>query len=187
MDDEELNAYGVLLELRHKKTTDVNPTAPKHLLFNTFLFKQLWYLQKYSYHMVRRWTKNNDIFSMDTIFIPVNHANSHWVLVAVRVGAEAGTISFFDSLGSRLKQVPLTTRQWLMNEAKDKGKPQHEWTIEHPYCRQQENADECGVFTLVHMDLLARGMDHMAMTKSTAYYRCRIAAELLAGCLRGQG
>ena len=37
------------------------------------------------------------------------------------------------------------------------------------------------------MDLLARGMPLSFITRSTTYYRCRIAAELLAGCIDGEG
>ena len=187
LDDEDMNAYVVLLQRRHNKSLERNPTAPKNYFFNTFLYKQLWHLGEYTYHMVRRWTKKVDIFSMDTIFIPVIHANSHWVLVVVRVGDDEGTIALFDSLGGQLGRIAFTIRQWLVDEANDKGKPLRSWMIEYPNCRHQENSDDCGVFTLAHMDLMARGRSHKTMTKSTAYYRCRIAAELLAGCVGGDG
>jgi len=187
LDDEAMNAYGALLKRRNEKTLSIIPATPKHYFFNTFFYKQLWYLQEYSFYMVKRWTKKVDIFSMDKIFIPVHLADSHWVLLVVRVGADAGTISLYDSLGSRQERVTLTIRQWLTDEANDKGKPQRAWEIEYPECRQQENSDDCGVFTLMNMDLIARGLDHLTMAKSTAYYRCRIAAEILAGCVAGQG
>jgi len=37
------------------------------------------------------------------------------------------------------------------------------------------------------MDYVARGLDPTKISRSTAYYHCRIAAELLAGAVRGEG
>jgi len=187
LDDEGINAYSLLLEWRHKKTLLLIPTAPKLYFFSTFLYKQLWFMHEYSYDIVRRWTKNVDIFSMDKIFIPINWGDSHWILVVVRVGAKTGTVSMYDSLGGQMSLVTSSITQWLIDEANDKGKPQREWTHHYPKCRQQENSDDCGVFTLSTMDLLARGLPLSFNTRSTAYYRCRIAAELLSGCVGGTG
>ena len=187
VDDEGINAYTLLLEWRHKTTLQLIPTAPKLYFFNTFLYKQLWFMHDYSYDIVQRWTKKVDIFSMDKVFIPVNGADSHWVLVVVRVGDETGTISLYDSLGSQISRITSSIKQWLIDEANDKGKPQREWTIRYPKCRSQENSDDYGVFMLKTMDLLARGMPLSFITRSTTYYRCRIASELLAGCIDGEG
>jgi len=187
LDDEGINAYALLLQWRHKKTLQLIPTAPKIYFFSTFLYKQLWFMHDYSYDIVRRWTKNVDIFAMDKIFIPINWSDSHWILVVVRVGATAGTVSMYDSLGGQMSVVTSSITRWLLDEATDKGKPQREWTVHYPKCRQQENSDDCGVFTLKTMDLLARGLPLSFNTRSTAYYRCRIAAELLSGCVGGTG
>lgn len=43
------------------------------------------------------------------------------------------------------------------------------------------------MLTLKNIDFIARGLDLKSMRRSTAYYRCRIAAELLAGCVGGVG
>jgi len=103
------------------------------------------------------------------------------------VGAEAGTISLSDSLGAQPGRTILSIRQWLNDEADDKKNPQREWVIQYPACRQQESTDDCGVFTLMNMDFIARPLDHSTMTKSTAYYRYSIAADILVGHVGGQG
>jgi len=51
----------------------------------------------------------------------------------------------------------------------------------------QENCDDFGVFTIKNMDYVSRGLDVNTMTRSTAYYRRRIAAELLSETIGGTG
>jgi len=59
--------------------------------------------------------------------------------------------------------------------------------VEHTKCRLQENCDDFGVFTIKNMDYVSRGLDVNTMTRSTAYYRRRIAAELLSETIGGTG
>jgi len=186
LDDEVVNGYATLLEWRNKKALNKRPAAPRHHFFNSFFYKRLRFMSEYSYNMVRRWTKVDDIFSVRNVFIPV-HLDAHWMLVVVDVGKEAGVISLYDSLGSPDKVVAETVRRWLIDEAADKGKPQRDWTIVYSECRHQENTDDCGVFMLKNMDYIARGLEPTTMKRSTAYYRCRIAAELLAEVVGGEG
>lgn len=123
---------------------------------------------RYSYDMVRRWTKSIDIFSLSTVFIPVIRA-AHWVLVVVSISVERGTISLFDSLDLPDASTGRGIRRWLVDEATDKGKPQRAWKIDNAACRHQENTDDCDVFTLKNMDYIARGLDVLDMKRSTAY------------------
>jgi len=186
LDDEVVNGYTLLLMSRNQNTRKTNPAAPKHFFFNSFFYKRLRFLGEYSYDIVRRWTKVDDIFSMSTVSIPI-HMAAHWILVVVDIGDDAGVVSIYDSMGSPDLMVAEDIRQWLVDEAADKGKPQRHWTIAIPKCRQQENSDDCGVLMLKNMDYVARGLDPTTISRSTAYYRCRIASELLAGAVGGEG
>jgi len=185
LDDEPINGMVKLLEKRNEATVAANPEAPKFHLFNTFFFHRLWYMGENSYDMVRRWTKKVDVFACAKIFIPINIMNSHWILVMVETGPSV--IHVYDSLGERYPMVDSSIKRWLHDEAEDKGKGQREWSSDYPRCPQQENSDDCGVFTVKMMDYLALGLDLAEMTKSTAYYRRRIAAELLSVRVGGSG
>jgi len=110
LDDECMNGYIWLLQARHRTALGVNPAAAKLYFFNTFFFKRLMFLDEYSYDVVRRWTKNVDIFAMDTIFIPIN-LRLHWFLVVVYVGTDDGTVSVYDSLGSPDGSIPTSIRE----------------------------------------------------------------------------
>jgi len=180
-----VNAMGTLMQWRNDRTVVDYPSAPTHYFFSTFFNTKLWHQDQYSYHAVRRWTKNFDSLAMDKLFIPVNECNTHWILVVIDKGA--GKILLYDSLGGRNRRVAESLRLWLADEAHYYKTPPRDWAIEHAWCRAQENSDDCGVFTIENMNYIAQGMDLKTMTRSTAYYRRRIAAELLAKRVGGKG
>eukprot|EP00168_Porphyra_purpurea_P012900 TRINITY_DN3461_c0_g1_i2.p2 TRINITY_DN3461_c0_g1~~TRINITY_DN3461_c0_g1_i2.p2 ORF type:complete len:350 (-),score=58.78 TRINITY_DN3461_c0_g1_i2:360-1409(-) len=186
LDDEVINDYAMLLKKRNEETIRTNRSAPGRHFLSTFFYKRLRFLNEYSYNMVRRWAKPDDVFSKNIFFISVS-LPAHWVLVVVHTADDAGTISFYNSMGSRVQVVTQSVRQWLIDEAAAKGKKPRNWTITYPECRRQENTDGCGVIVLKNIDYIAGGLDLSRMTKSTAYYHCRMAAELLAGCVGGEG
>jgi len=93
----------------------------------------------------------------------------------------------YESLGARNQRVAESVRLWLVDEAEHCKTPQREWTVEHVWCLAQENADDCGVFTVINMNYIAQGLDLRTMRRSTAYYLRRIAAELLAKSMGGKG
>lgn len=105
---------------------------------------------------------------------------AHWSLVAISIGTEIRIISLYDFLGPPDASIGSLIKRWLVDEATGKGMPRRKWNFDSPECSHEENADDCAVFTLKNMDYIARGLDVLGMKRSTAYYRCRIAAELLA-------
>jgi len=185
LNDECINAMGTLMQWRNDRTVVDDPSAPTHYFFSTFFYTKLWHQDQYSYHAVRRWTKNFDALAMDKLFIPVNECNTHWILVVIDKGA--GKILLYDSLGGRNRRVAESLRLWLADEAHYYKTPPREWAVEHAWCRAQENSDDCGVFTIENMNYISQGMDLKTMRRSTAYYRRRIAVELLAIRVGGKG
>ena len=56
-------------------------------------------------------------------------------------------------------------------------------TIRYPACHQQVNADDCGVFAMVHMRCLVEGADVLSTSSDTALLRRQFASELLKSAL----
>jgi len=106
--------------------------------------------------------------------------------VVVRVGVETGTVSWYDSLGSQTSRITSAIKQWLIDKSKVKGNSYRERAFHYAKCRSREKSDDCMEFILRTMNLQARGMPRYFNTRSTAYYCCRIAAELLAGFIDGE-
>jgi len=185
LDDEAINGQVTLMQARNDHTVAANPSAPKHYYFNSFFYTKLRHAGEYSYHVVQRWSRSVDVLAMDKIFMPVNITQTHWILVVVEKGP--GTVRVYDSFAAEYPVVTESIERWLVDEANFYGSETQRWTVEHPKCRLQENCDDCGVFTIKNMDYISRGLDVNTMTRSTAYYRRRIAAELLATSIGGTG
>lgn len=185
LNDEVINAMTTLMQWRNQRTVAADPSAPRHHFFSTFFFKILMHNRRYSYEKVKRWTRKFDAFACDKLFFPINVRNSHWILVVVE--KQAATLSLYDSMGGYHTGVCENLQKWLADEAKVKCRPAQDWTFVVPWCRAQQNADDCGVLTLQNMNFIAMGLELQTMTMSTRYYRRRMAAELLAKCVAGKG
>ena len=71
-----------------KNLCDSNPEKASRLhIFSSLFYSKLTELSEYeSYQLVKRWTKNVDIFEKDFLIIPINESN-HWSLtIIVRPG-----------------------------------------------------------------------------------------------------
>ncbi|GAB0495956.1 hypothetical protein MMPV_007266 [Pyropia vietnamensis] len=185
LNDEVVNAMCTLMQWRNERTVAVEPLAPRHHFFNSYFFAVLSPRGGYAYERVQRWTQNVNVLGCDKLFFPVNLRNSHWALVAVDM--RAGLVSLYDSLGVRNRDVCAVIVRWLADEAQRTHSPAWEWTVVAPWCRKQENADDCGVFMLQNMNYLAMGIDLGNITRCKTYYRRRMAAKLLARCIGGTG
>ena len=66
------------------------------------------------------------MLAADLILIPINHCNLHWCLATI--ATSAGTLSYFDSMGSKGSsgnagpRVLATLEEWLVADVKDKQK-----------------------------------------------------------------
>jgi len=99
----------------------------------------------------------------------------------------AGTITVYDSLGGEHPVIGASIKRWALDEADYYNTPARVWSVRHAWCRSQKNSDDCGVFTVQNMNYIAMGSKLRTMTRSTAYYRRRMAAELLARSIGGNG
>ena len=62
--------------------------------FSTFFMIKLYENENYTFKNVANWTKKVDIFRQKKVFIPINVANFHWVLVVIDITIT--TIIFYD-------------------------------------------------------------------------------------------
>lgn len=151
--------------------------------FNSYFYSLMNQHGRYQYAAVRRWTSNRNVLDCETVFIPVNVGNNHWVLCVVEWSK--GVVGVYDSLGSSLA-VGNNVAKWVADEASTKGLPAQTIVVEERTCIQQPNGDDCGVFVCMCMELLARDMSVLDLSPLRGkYYRRRIAAQILSKQLLG--
>jgi len=124
---------------------------------------------KLRYQMVRKWTKNVDIFKKDWIFIPI-HANVHWSLMVICFPGNVGKQSqqkpclmYFDSLLTvgASKNISKLVRNYLTEESAAKRKKKIAFTEENiptfeMKVPQQGNSSDCGLYLLQFAECFAR-------------------------------
>ncbi|KAJ6509322.1 cysteine proteinase, partial [Mycena vitilis] len=212
LNDEVINFYGALL-LGRSDACKENPTPngkagkqKKPLdvhYFSSFFWTKL---EKEGYEKGRlaKWTKKIDIFSKDTILIPVNHNNVHWTAAAINFRQKR--IESFDSMHDDRGRVFKLLRQYVDMEHRNKKKTPFDFTGWEDYTsdaniqrfsfsiqthiRQQdtplqENGFDCGVFTCQFLESLSRGEQSFNFgQKDILYLRRRMIWEIGHATLR---
>jgi len=180
MHDEAMNAYISLLVRREATWAAVDQRPLRFHFFNTFFFTTLTSGrdEAYNYESVARWSRDIDFKKYETVLIPINVANIHWLLAVVH--PQRRVVDTYDSLGSASDWMLQCIVQWGQDDARTYGHPRGRWRKHKVRCRKQDNGKDCGVFVLKRMDYISRGIAPERMTGSMNYYRRRIAAELLA-------
>ena len=180
MHDEAMNAYISLLERREATWAAVDQRPLRFHFFNTFFFTTLTSGrdEAYNYEAVARWSRDIDFKEYETVLIPINVANIHWLLAVVH--PQRRVVDTYDSLGSASDWMLQCIVQWGQDDARTYGHPRGRWRKHKVRCRKQDNCKDCGVFVLKRVDYISRGIAPERMTGSMNYYRRRIAAELLA-------
>lgn len=179
LNDEVVNAFVQLL--RERSGCRVDAAAGPVFFFNSFFYSKLFEGDVYCYAAVSRWTRRVNVFRKEKIFIPVNVHRAHWMTVMIE--PRRGLMSLYDSMGNTVPAVKQVLFRWLQDEASSRGEAARQWSAVQQQCRQQDNSNDCGVYMLKSMDFLSQGRALTELRLSTAYYRRRIAAELLTGAL----
>ncbi|KAF8213282.1 hypothetical protein K438DRAFT_1085347 [Mycena galopus ATCC 62051] len=174
LNDEVINFYGALI-LGRSEASKENPATngkskqKKPLdvhFFSTFFWTKL---EKEGYEKGRlaKWTKKIDIFSKDTILIPVNHGNVHWTAAAINFRQKR--IESFDSMHDDRGRVFKLLRQYVDLEHRNKKKTPFDFTGWEDYTSAdtptQENGFDCGVFTCQFLESLSRGEESFNFRK----------------------
>lgn len=126
-----------------------------------------------------------DIFSLYTIFFPINQDNVHWTLAVVNMKEKC--IRYYDSLGGDGNKYLVRLLLYLVDEhqaKKDKKMDLNGWTLED--CAndtpQQHNTFDCGVYTCLFADFLSMNRSLEGISPNdVSLYRPHIALSILNG------
>lgn len=165
--------------------------VPQITYINSFFYAKLVSIKdrragsySYDYSRIRRWTRKDNVFAYDIMLIPINVQNVHWSLGVINFKEK--TVSHLDSMGgSDMLSVCDNLLRWVRDEAQDKGVKDFDpeaWRTAEVKVPQQNNSDDCGVFTCKFGDWVSRGWKQFTFTSEhMEYFRSRIAHELLMG------
>ncbi|GAA5894853.1 SUMO protease ULP1 [Sporobolomyces salmoneus] len=184
LDDSIIAFYGVLINNRFldaEKRGDLGKGEErlrKVWCFNSFFWNMY---EENGYKRVKKWTKKFDVFEKDIIIFPINIRNSHWTCAAVNVKKKR--FEYYDSLGNHMQKAHMLLRKWLQEEHEcKKGGPidlsdwEDYWDPDVP---QQNNSNDCGVFTCTFMEILSREYEGFDFDqKQMPYLRQKIAYEI---------
>ena len=104
-----------------------------------------------------------DIKNVDRIFIPVNYKNMHWFLIVLNV--ENKVLEYYDSLWSVYKnnatmKALFRSLQKVFDVLYEMSTLDHELKKQewkptfNAETNQQQNADDCGIFTILNAELI---------------------------------
>ncbi|ELQ73960.1 Protease, Ulp1 family [Trachipleistophora hominis] len=146
----------------------------KVYVFSTYFYTSL---KTKGIKWVQKYTKDENIFLNDYIFIPV-HRNNHWVFVNVDVNNDE--IEYYDSLFSEYRIVSDIIDYLESERAAKNLKPVKYTMVERNYPKQH-NGYDCGLFICMYARNRIFGT-HMSFKNKNMYeYRLRLAHELLEG------
>ncbi|XP_037921415.1 ubiquitin-like-specific protease 1 [Hermetia illucens] len=179
LNDNIINFY---VNLITERSSQENPEdTPKVYASNTFFMTRL--LQM-GYKPVRRWTRKIDIFSYDIILIPMHVNQVHWSLAVIDFKNKS--IKYYDSMGEPIPEILNALEKYLNDESIEKrNKP-----LDTPFIKQtisdapqQDNSNDCGVFTCLFAENIAKNKDITLSQTNIPYLRKKILLEILEGKL----
>ncbi|KAH8401080.1 hypothetical protein KR009_002875 [Drosophila setifemur] len=181
LNDEVINFYMNLIAERSQQRMTL---LPKVYAMSTFFLPRL--LDK-GYDGMSRWTRNVDLFSKDIILVPVHVNKVHWGMAIVHMRDRS--IRYYDSLGHCNDLVLVALVEYMQKESLDKRRRcfHHSgFLIENvPVSRipQQTNGSDCGVFSCMYAEYIARDKPITFSQKNMNYFRQKMVLEICAGQL----
>ena len=126
----------------------------------------------YDHKKVQNWSDGVEggLFNLDQLFVSINIANSHWIFIRADFGRK--TIELYDSFGTANLHYRryLWAMRWYLYDEKFKDvafdqRPNFEqwkttWAIRDMSSSspRRTNGDDCGVFTILSIYFLSRGV-----------------------------
>jgi len=211
LDSAPLNFYFERMRIRERRGHHGKDHRPS-FSFHTMFFDKLTNSDctdenkrhTFSYENVMRWSRKcpaKTIFQLRNLLIPINMSGIHWVLAVVNFPAR--TIVIWDSLDFPFLWHQQMIREYLLREymrtiRRDMSQQEQmewkaTWNLEkHPPSppMKQPNIDDCGVMTIMHADLVLRGVsttslvDKVRVNHSHIISRCRERLAIM--CLDGK-
>ena len=119
------------------------------------------------------------------IFFPVNRGNTHWTMAAIYI--EKREIIYYDSMGSAGRDITESLLRYLDDESKDKrGYPledKNSWSLKKGKSPIQTNGYDCGVFATMNIDFLSDDLPLQYNQGDIAFFRNKIAANIVRGTM----
>ncbi|ELA47464.1 hypothetical protein VCUG_00996 [Vavraia culicis subsp. floridensis] len=146
---------------------------------NVYVFSTYFYtsLKARGIKWVQKYTKDENIFLNDYIFIPV-HQNNHWVFISIDVNSRE--VEYYDSLYADNRTV-LDIIEYLECERAAKNLKTVKYVMVARKYPRQCNGYDCGLFVCLYARNRIFGT-HMSFGSKDLYeYRLRLAHELLEG------
>ncbi|KAJ3444038.1 deneddylase 1 isoform c-related [Anaeramoeba flamelloides] len=178
LEDVVINFYLNLINERSQRIK----SYPKIYCFNSFFYESY---SKNGYQRVRRYTRKVDLFEYDLILIPF-HLGSHWTLGVI--DSKRKIFRYLDSMSGNnsLNYTYLNVmKSYYSQEHLDKKKSNidqelnQSWSFYKEYVPQQNNSNDCGVFTLLFADSISAENDFWFSCKDMKRLRKRIIFEIL--------
>jgi Ulp1 family protease len=135
---------------------------------------------------IKKMTRGIDVFSYESIFIPVNILNRHWTLIVIKLDKKE--MHYYDSMhGNGVKYTDIAMG-WLVNEMKVKRNIDmviSEWDviIKHDNPKQFNDPNECGMFTIMCADFLSDDLPLTYSLSQMLFFREKVIADILRGHL----
>lgn len=172
LNDEVINFYLQILKERK--------TVAKCHFFTTFFYTKLTQGGKYDYALVKRWTKNDDLFAKDKIIVPL-HLGTHWTCAVINLRDKR--FEYYDSMnGSGTRYIDVL-KKYIKDESLDKKKVEFdlsEFTYYNPKdIPQQQNGFDCGMFTCKYASYVAKDLSFTFSQEFMPTYRQRMICTLL--------
>lgn len=181
LNDNAVNGWFLAIVERKNEQTGYkksSPNAPSFAAMNTAWITKV---QKDGVKSIARWTKRMGVqgpklLTADKIFFPVNSGN-HWTLMVL--SPKTREIEYLDSMGGSGSTYRKYAREWLAMEL-GAGYIADEWKDVTGRSSQQQNMDDCGVFTCFNGLAAAKERDFAQVThRQMPQARRMLAAVLL--------
>ncbi|KAJ3436722.1 deneddylase 1 isoform c-related [Anaeramoeba flamelloides] len=178
LEDVVINFY---LNLIHERSLRIK-SYPKIYCFNSFFYESY---SKNGYSRVRRYTRKVDLFEYDLILIPF-HLGNHWTLGVI--DSKRKIFRYLDSMSGNnsLNYTYLNgMKSYYSHEHLDKKKINideelnQNWSFSKEFVPQQNNCNDCGVFTLLFADSVSAENSLWFSCKDMKRLRKRIIFEIL--------
>lgn len=177
LNDQVINFYMNLIQERSKKNTRL----PKIYCMNTFFIPAL----SHGYKHVSRWTKNEDIFEYDFIFVPVHVGGNHWCMATIHMSDRI--IRYYDSNGDSNHPVLYMLEHYLIEETINKKQPtmiDFHWIKQHvTNGPRQMNGSDCAVFSCMYAEYVSRLAPINFTQCFMPYFRNKMIIEISTGQL----
>ena len=143
---------------------------------------------KSDYGAVMTWLKKDYLFDLAKLVLPLNPKECHWTLLVISIIEK--TIFYYDSYNSKGADYLEAAKKWLVQEAWVQYGFRLDvstWKSEAVTSPHQPNGVDCGVYTMLNVDLILADLPLAYDQSDIANVRNKIAYAILTNNERSIG